>query len=116
MRKIALILFLVIFSCSKDKDVEEEVVINYSLSITSAEGGTVNDSANLDYSTLNTLLGLSEVSALTVSAFTDYTETASNANSLVALSVASVTADKILFNANKIGLPFSIIMFNIFKS
>ena len=47
MRKIALILFLVIFSCSKDKDVEEEVVINYSLSITSAEGGTVNDSAGL---------------------------------------------------------------------
>ena len=45
MRKITLILFLVIFSCSKDKDVEEEVVINYSLSITSAEGGTVNDSA-----------------------------------------------------------------------
>ena len=47
MRKIALILFLLIFSCSKDKDVEEEVVINYSLSITSAEGGTVNDSAGL---------------------------------------------------------------------
>ena len=36
-----------IFSCSKDKDVEEEVVINYSLSITSTEGGTVNDSAGL---------------------------------------------------------------------
>ena len=47
MRKIALILFLVIFSCSKDKDVEEEVVIYYSLSITSAEGGTANDSAGL---------------------------------------------------------------------
>jgi len=37
----------VIFSCSKDKDVEEEVIISYSLSITSAEGGTVNDSAGL---------------------------------------------------------------------
>ena len=44
MRKIALILFLVIFSCSKDKDVEE-VIVNYSLSIASPEGGTVNDSA-----------------------------------------------------------------------
>ena len=62
--------------------------------------GTVNDASGLTYSTLNTLLSLSEVSALTVSNQTEYTETAANANSLVGLSVASETADKILFKAN----------------